>query len=658
MKGSLRTRISAVLVVIIALNGLITLWAGLHLIGDEIIKMAHDDVRTDLNSAREIYTQVGKDIHDVVRLTSVRFFLRDGVLHGDTGQMSAELSRIRTSESLDVLTLTDGEGTVLFRSANPTAAGDNQAGDPFVAHVLENGESVVATVITGRAELEKESEALAARARMQPIHTPMSGPGPDSVVTGGMWIKAAVPVLSVEGEIIGVLYGGRLLNRSYEIVDAVKDIVYRGEKYGDKDAGTATIFQDDMRISTNVAGSDGERAIGTRVSTEVYERVLGEGKTWVGRAFVVNDWYITAYEPIRGLEGEVIGMLYVGTLEAPYIDLRRKVAITFVGIAVAAIVAMSIVSILLSGTIVKPIRELLRGTERIGGGHLGYRVRVSSEDEVGQLAASFNRMAGDLQKALDGYNELTATLEDKVEEKTKELQDTQDRLIQSEKLTSLGKMAAGIAHEINNPLTSILINSHLVAESLAGDKDVAESVNLIIDETSRCGEIVRGLLEFSRQNPPDMVVGSLNDVVEKTLVLLRTQFLAARVDVVKNLDSSIPDTVMDANKMEQAFTNLMLNAMEAMPGGGLLTVESRVSADGDAVELGFADTGCGIPEEALSRIFDPFYTTKGAGGTGLGLSITYGIIEQHGGRIDVESQVGDGTVFRVFIPLGASGEVS
>jgi len=479
---------------------------------------------------------------------------------------------------------------------------------------------------------------------------------PDSAVTSGMLIEAAAPILSDDGTLVGVLYGARMLNRSFEIVDAVKDIVYRGEKYGDKDAGTATIFQDDLRISTNVIGSGGERAVGTRVSAEVYEWVVGGGETWVGRAFVVNDWYITAYEPIRDLNGEVIGMLYVGTLEAPYIDLRRKVAVTFAGIAAAAVIAMSIVSVLLSGTIVKPIRELLRGTEEIGAGCLDHRVKVSGKDEVGQLAASFNLMAADLQKARAGYNELTASLEDRVREKARELQETQDRLIQSEKLTSLGKMAAGIAHEINNPLTSILINGHLVAESLARDEEVGESLDLIVSETARCGEIVRGLLEFSRQSPPDMVVGSLNDVVEKTLALLRTQFLAARVEVITRLGDSIPDMPMDANKMEQAFTNLMLNAIDAMPGGGSLTVESGVSPDGEMVEIIFADTGCGMPEEELSRIFDPFYTTKGTKGTGLGLSVTYGIVQQHGGKIEVESWSGEGSVFTVSIPLGAGGE--
>ncbi|MGD9402928.1 MAG: cache domain-containing protein [bacterium] len=655
MEWSLRKKILLVFVVIIAINGLITLWVGFHLIGDRIVRRAQDDVRTDLNSAREVYTTAAERMHDVVRLTAVRFFLREAVLNGRTASLSAELQRIRTGEALDVLTLTDSEGTVLFRSANPGMAGDSQAGDPVVARVLEEGESIVATVITGHEDLEKESEALAALASIRPVPTPMSEPRSDSLIAGGMLIKSAAPVLDADGTLIGVLYGARMLNQRYEIVDAVKDIVYRGEKYGEKDAGTATIFQNDLRIATNVMGPDGRRAVGTRVSAEVYDRVIGMGLPWVGRAFVVNDWYITAYEPIRSLDGDVIGMLYVGTLEAPYTALRRNVILTFAGIAAAAIAAMSIAAVVLSGRIARPIRELVRGTEKIAAGRLSYRVGVESGDEVGQLAASFNRMAEELQRARDGYDELLSTLEEKVRDKTRELQETHDRLVQSEKLTSMGRMAAGIAHEINNPLTSILINSHLAAEHLGSDPEAEESLSLIMSETARCSEIVGGLLDFSRQNPPEMVIGSLNDVVEKTLALLRTQLLAARVDVVRELDGSIPLIPMDANKMEQAFANLVLNAIDAMPDGGSLRVESGVSADGGGVLVVFADTGCGISEEDLTRVFDPFFSTKGTAGTGLGLSVTYGIIEQHGGRIDVNSRIGEGAVFIVSIPLAQGG---
>ncbi|GAI17871.1 unnamed protein product, partial [marine sediment metagenome] len=286
------------------------------------------------------------------------------------------------------------------------------------------------------------------------------------------------------------------------IVDKIKDIVYKGEKYKEHDIGTATIFQGDLRISTNVMRDDGTRAIGTRVSEDVYNQVIEKGLPWIGRAFVVNAWYITAYEPIMNLKEEIIGMLYVGMLEAPYLDLRNQVVFTFLGIAFLSVILLSVIAYYVSVSISKPIRELALASGRIAKGDLSQRVRIESHDEIGQLANSFNQMTVALQKTTENYLSCTRTLEKKVEEKTDELEKTQDYLIQSEKLTSLGKLAAGIAHEINNPLTSILINSHLISEMLENDVAFGENIKLIIDETNRCSKIVKGLLEFSRQSPP------------------------------------------------------------------------------------------------------------------------------------------------------------
>jgi two-component system NtrC family sensor kinase len=654
MRSSLRTKITATFLIIIVLSGIVTVWVGVKLVGDEIIQRAQHDVRFDLNSARQVYRSMANDVRDIVRMTSVRFFLRDALESNDLEFMGPEVERIRRAESLDILTVTDDKGIVLFRASNPPVFGDSRAADPIIARVLDSGEHQVATAILERSDLVKEGWALAERARIEIVPTPMAAPSADTVETSGMVVEAAAPIRSYDGRLIGVVYGARLLNRSYDIVDAVKDIVYGGEQYDGRETGTATIFQGDVRISTNVLGADGRRAIGTRVSREVYDRVVGKGGVWVGRAFVVNDWYITAYEPIRDLNGDIIGMLYVGGLEAPYTGLRERVAFTFLAIAVGTVALMSVVSYYLSGKIVTPLRKLVLAIERIAGGDLTQRVESHSGDEIGQLAGSFNRMSEELLKARERYQRLTDTLEDKVREKTGELERAQAQLLQSEKLTSLGRMAAGIAHEINNPLTSILINSHLVAEKIAGDEDLKESMDLIIEETARSGEIVRGLLEFSRQSAPEMKVANVNDVIERALMLLRTQTMAARVEVRKILGDDVPDSLIDPTKMGQAFTNLILNALDAMPEGGTLTVRSEVMEGGTEIAVAFADTGCGVPADEVSRIFDPFFTTKGTG-TGLGLSITLGIIQQHGGRIEVRSAPAKGATFKVFLPAREKG---
>jgi two-component system NtrC family sensor kinase len=534
------------------------------------------------------------------------------------------------------------------RSRNPSQVWDSVENE-IVLSVLDTRIPAAATRIVPTEALKREGTDLAEQARIPLIPTPKARLREESEETSGMAIEAAAPVLDSDGSLIGVLFGGKLLNRRFDIVDAVKDIVYRGEEHEKKDVGTVTIFQDDLRISTNVLREDGERAIGTRVSEEVYDHVVGEGMPWIGRAFVVNNWYITAYEPIHNLRGKIIGMLYVGMMEAPYVDLKNRVVITFLGIGILSVILLLVIAQVTTRTITKPVNDLLLATKRVARGDLAHRVRIETKDEIGQLSDSFNRMTAELEKATRNYEILTRTLEVKIREKTRELREAQDQLIQTEKMSSLGKLSAGIAHEINNPLTSILINSHLIAETLGENIRLRENLDLIIEETSRCAEIVKGLLEFSRQTPAEKEPMNINDVIRKTLLLLRSQILMHKVEILEDLEPELPILMADVNKIEQVLTNIILNALDAMRDGGILTIRSRTSGD-DFVEIDVQDTGHGIPEESLGKVFDPFFTTKGTKGTGLGLSVSYGIIQQHDGKIAVRSEVGTGTVLTLRLP--------
>jgi two-component system NtrC family sensor kinase len=528
-------------------------------------------------------------------------------------------------------------------------AGDSQAADPFVQAALQN-RSRAGTVIIPPEELLKEGSDLADRAFFEFVDTPMAALRPGDHEDSGMMLKAASPVTDEKGRVLGALYGGRLLNRNYGIVDRVKDIISLGERYGDQDVGTATIFQGDLRIATNVLDAFGRRAVGTRVSREVNEAVLKNGGRWMDRAFVVREWFITAYEPIRDVEGRTIGMLYVGILEKPYIDLRNRVMGTFTIIALLAAAGLLVLLSVLASTITRPVRLMVQATEMIAGGDLSHRVELGTKDEFGHLAASFNRMTENLANAQDNLAQWGRTLEKRVEDRTRELRETQDALVTSEKLASLGKMAAGVAHEINNPLTSILINAHLLLERNPTDAAARENLTMIADETTRCAQIVRGLLEFSRMTPSQTAPASFNEIIERTIQLLEKQALVRNIVIVKTLDPGLPPLELDKNKIQQVFSNLIINAIEAMPEGGRLTVTSRPSADGLGVEAEFADTGVGIRKENLSKLFDPFFTTK-TFGTGLGLAVSYGIIRRRGGTIDVHSDVGRGSVFTVTLPF-------
>lgn len=656
MKYSVRTKLVASFLSVIAVSGFVTVWLGVHLIGNETIERAQDKVRMDLNSAREVYAQRLHRINEVVRLTAIRFFLKESLATGDLEPMKAELQKILETERLDVLTFVGRNGEVVFRARNPQIHGDNRADDEIVAQVLSTGEAAAATQIISRESLANEGPELAEQAHIVFVPTPKARPRTEREETSGMMMKAAAPIFDYDGDLIGVLYGGRLLNRDYEIVDTVKEIVYQGEVYKGRDVGSVTIFQGDLRISTNVLGSDGRRAIGTRVSQEVYDQVIVNGVPWVARAFVVNDWYITAYEPLRNTRGDVIGMLYVGMLEAPYADLKKRIILSLSAVTALTVILMSVVLYLTTSDIIRPLKELLRATQRIAKGYLGYRVEVLSNDELGELATSFNMMTAELEKATDDYQALMRTLEEKVQERTRQLEETRNQLFQSEKLASLGKMAAGVAHEINNPLTSVLINSHLIAERLGDKADIGEYIKLIMDETTRCSGIVRGLLDFSRQSSFEKKPVDVNRLIIETMVLLKSNILERRVEVKEYLSDDLPMIMLDANKIKQVFTNVVLNALEAMSDGGTLVISSRnwVNQEGRWAQIVFEDTGCGIPEDVMPKIFDPFFSTKPTKGTGLGLSVSYGIVEQHDGRIDVRSEVGKGTTVTVVFPISES----
>ncbi|MHC4294288.1 MAG: cache domain-containing protein, partial [Planctomycetota bacterium] len=311
MKMSFRSRLLGSFLIVIVICGAVATVVGVRMIGDGIIRQAQDKVRLDLNSARSTYQGAIDDVRDVVRHTGVRFFLKRALEAGDVGSLVVELEATRRRESLDVLTLTDPKGVVLLRARNPSAKGDSQAHDPIVAKALSERRPAASTEIVTSEQLLIEGSDLAERAHLKFVPTPKAKPTDTTEETSGMMIKAAAPVLDDRGELLGVLYGGKLLNQDYNLVDTIKETVYQGEVYGGRETGTATIFQGDLRISTNVMTREGKRAIGTRVSAEVNDRVLTEGRQWIERAFVVNDWYITAYEPIKDVSGEVIGILYV-----------------------------------------------------------------------------------------------------------------------------------------------------------------------------------------------------------------------------------------------------------------------------------------------------------------------------------------------------------
>jgi len=639
MEVSLRTKLIISFLAVIIICGLVATLVAIRLIGTGIISQAQDKVRTDLNSARHIYQDAIHEVEALLRLSAQRYYIKDALLAKNVEALKKELEVIRTRESLDVLTLTDKNGRVIVRSRNPSISGDDQAHDELVSQVLSGGKVVAATVIVPREELLKEGTDLVEQTRIKFIATPKAKPSPETEQTSAMMIKAAAPVFGYDDSLLGVLYGGNLLNRNYKIVDEIKGTVYQEVKYKGKDIGTATIFQGDLRISTNVKTEDGSRAIGTRVSQEVYEQELVRGLPWIDRAFVVNNWYISAYEPIKDVNGKIIGILYVGILEEKFMDMRKRAIAIFLGITLAGMVMALVASSFLAKGVLQPIKHLVFASQQLAKGNLEYEVKLKSKDEIGELEETFNLMASSLKER---------------DERLKEY--TQQQIMKSERLATLGQLAAGVAHEINNPLGAVLMYAHLSLEEMEAQDPRRKNLEKMVGETTRCKDIVKGLLDFARQTEPNVEESDVNEILKRTLSLLENQALFQNVRIIRAFSPSLPKVMTDSSQIQQVFTNIILNGGEAIDGEGELTVATRTAPDGEYIEIEFTDTGCGIPRENLEKIFDPFFTTKEVGrGTGLGLSVSFGIIARHRGTINVKSEPGKGTTFIVRLPRKDGG---
>jgi two-component system NtrC family sensor kinase len=345
----------------------------------------------------------------------------------------------------------------------------------------------------------------------------------------------------------------------------------------------------------------------------------------------------------------------------------RKAVLTITAFSLGFVLVASLsVGLFIHRLVYLPLHDMESGARQISSGNLEQPIPVRSGDEFGELADSFNAMTAALRNSRAELREWARTLEQKVESRTEQLRIAQSEAARGEKLASVGLLAAGIAHELNNPLTGVLTFSILLREKMADGSQDAEDIDLVIRETRRCANIIRRLLDFARDKPPEKKFADLNQVIEDTVRLLEGPVHLRDIAVTLDLDRALPPIWIDPNQIKQVVMNLIVNAQHAIDGAGSITVRTRQPAQPDTPQLGVVpmvefsvtDTGCGIPEENFRRIFDPFFTTKLGVGTGLGLSVSHGIIEAHGGTIEVESKVGQGSTFRVHLPLIPSPQVA
>jgi two-component system NtrC family sensor kinase len=642
--------------------------SGFYLIGTRIVAQAQDRVRTDLNSAREVYRSELERICDVVKFTG-RSPLAAAALQGnDRHALAALLSPLLQNEQLDFLTVVNPYGQIVFRAGNDSETAASRWSTPLVAQAI-GGKDLRGTVVIPYDDILKENPALTEKAAVPILSTPRARHFTKKMERAGLFLVAAAPMKSSDGRIVGALYGGVLLNNNNQLVDRIKRILYEGVQFEGKDAGTVTIFLDDLRVATNVTTAGGTRAIGTLMSEEVYDRVILDRMKWFGRAFVVDDWDIAAYEPILDLEGKPVGSLYVGMAEKPYLRMQNRFNLIYAGILLFGSLVGIALSWHIGSRLARPVRQLEHLARRMASGEREVRFTIESRDEIGELAGEFEEMARSLVQREEEIRELNRELERKVQNRTAELEEknrllvkTREDLVRAEKLAAVGELAAGVAHEINNPMAIIRGNAELLQMAIPDDNPSREEVEIIVRQVGRVERIVAGLLKFARPEPKRLAETDINRLLDEVLVQLGDQVPMTGVLARKNYAEGLPPLPGDPDQLRQVLTNLLLNAVQAMAGNGTLTVVTRkVSSSehktrnqkpetGDFVEISVIDTGVGIAPESLGQLFNPFFTTR-ADGTGLGLSVSYGIVRDHGGTIDVESQPGNGATFRVILPI-------
>jgi len=651
----------------------------IHAINSFIFHQAQNKIINDLSSAHEIYYSNLKCLNKIISQGAASHPLVQAFLDRDQAALKREMQSLHRCEGLSLLSLTDSEGKVLMRASNPMLKGDFPSLRILSKALI--GSPSFSTEILPTNEIIKENNDLEHSVGIKVIPTPKARKREIKKLSGGMFIMAASPIYDPRGNIIGSLYGGKLLNHNNFLVDKIKKVIFSDEAFSGQDIGTATIFQDDVRIATNVLDSSGQRAIGTQVSKEVYKRVIANHQKWTDRAFVVTNWYISAYEPIYNSMNEAIGILYVGMLEKPFIDFRNHVIAVLVLILALGCFLTFLVVFFCARNFSRRIMGMEDGLQQVAEGRLETVVPITGNDEIGHLENYLNQMIKALRSRDASIDRLHKELEDKVAQRTFELekrnqeltemkhhllemmedkksinfrleeslthlQQAQQQLIRSGKLAALGSLVAGVAHEINNPINIISGNLELLEMDQEIRHRFSTEIEIITNQADRIKKIIGNMLGFSRVRQAPLQEIDINDLIDRVITLLQPQLESLKVKVIINLDTPVR-IISDEDSLIQILNNLIINSIQAMPKGGQLEISTEITKDSHKIII--TDTGCGMTSEQVENMFDPFYSTK-TDGTGLGLSISYELVRTLGGNIDVNSTINEGTTITIILP--------
>lgn len=653
----LRNKLFAGFALLVVMFSVTMAFVGLVENQKRILQDAQNRVRLDLESARAVLNSKINEVELTIRMIGSKQIVLDTAATENWRDQEAlnRLIRARDSFGLDFLSVVAPDGQVKVRTTAPdrvgdfpasgggtnTAAGafvgDYRGDDPAIAGALK-GKSATCVTVLSRHDLDKEGERLAEQAFLVLEDTRHARPTLRKDEGRGMAIVSAAPVMK-GNQVVAVVYGGMLLNRNNALVDRIHDIVFKNEIYKGVSVGTATIFLGDTRIATTVRLANGNRALGTRVSKEVADRVLDNGEPWIGEAFVVRDRYLAAYEPIRDGNGAVVGMLYVGTLKRPFEDYGRATAMKYMWITLFGLLAGLALAFVIASRLAGPIHRLVEASNRMTNGDRPPPVPCDGAcDETGRLITAFNQM--------------TATLAEREERL---------RALNRSYMETLGF----VSHELKSPVAIIVNYAYLLREGRLGELNERQlkAVRAIDSGGGRLVEMVRHYLNLAR-----IENGELDPVLADIEVwgeILQPLLDGIDADVKANgmkIECTVPSGVSvraDRNMLREVFENLLGNAIKYGRSGGAITV-SFARTEGETT-FTVRNEGAGIPADRMKNLFQKFSRLEGTEGakrqkgTGLGLFITRNIVEAHGGRIEAKSREGEWAEFSFSLPRGAGG---
>jgi len=620
-------------------------------------------VRSDLAVARGYFEQVLGEVGSGTQGVGASHALYQALTRHDLPALQGLLARERTRLGFDFINLYQPDGHLI-------------TADWITAQTVRDAAVISPVAGTGQASLARleANELLALAPHLaERLHIPLIAtrgavPTTRSIEDRALVMLSTTPVYGPDGNIQALLRGGVLLNQNLPLIDYINRIVYPDGSLPFDSHGTATLFMDDVRITTNVRLFQDQRAIGTRVSQVVRNAVLDHGETWLDRAFVVNDWYVSAYEPLLDGRGERVGMLYVGYLEQPFRYVKYGMLALIVGIFLVVMVLAALFSVRWARSIFRPLEQMNQTMQRVEDGDASARVGpVAARDEIGALASHFDQLLDVIDDKTRALQRWADELDAKVIERTRELaqsnaslQQAQQQLVKSEKLAAIGQLTASVAHEINNPIAVIQGNLDLMRETLGPQAaPVKSELQLLDQQIDRMRLIVTQLLQYARPTEYAGYVEAVdvNRALEDSLVLVAHLLAHTHIDVERDLQATAWAGI-NRQELQQVVINLLINAIQAMPGGGRLRLRTRnrseLVMDGrTGVLIEISDTGPGLSPKVRERLFRPFFTTKNDG-NGLGLWISVGLVERYGGSIEGlnREELGDGVqgaTFRVWL---------